>query len=298
MAETKKIRKAVIAAAGFGTRFLPQTKAMPKEMLPIVDKPIIQLIVEQLAEAGIEDIIIVTGYHKRSIEDHFDHLSADLRTNLKNSGKTELLEQIKKISDLANFAYVRQKGRYGTATPLLNVAHLIGDEPFIYTFADDVIEAKPSGFRQMIELYEEFGGSVLPCVPAVTDDDYNRYGIIGGEEVRQGVLKAKSIVEKPGPANPPSNFGSIGAFLLRPEVFGYLKKGLEVVKEDDEFYLSTYVLEPMLKDGQPMYAFIPQNSKRYDTGNKLEYLKTVVDFALADPKLGGKFAEYLRSKNI
>src|SRR5437868_6610157 len=128
-----KIRKAVIPAAGFGTRFLPQTKAMPKEMLPVVDKPIIQYIVEELVAAGIEDIVIVTGYHKRSIEDHFDYISPDLRANLKKAGKLELLEETKKISDLANFAYVRQKGPYGNATPLLNAEHLIGNEPFIYT---------------------------------------------------------------------------------------------------------------------------------------------------------------------
>jgi UTP--glucose-1-phosphate uridylyltransferase len=150
---SKKVRKAVIAAAGFGTRFLPQTKAMPKEMLPLVDKPIIQHIVEELAEAGIEDIVIVTGYHKRSIEDHFDHISADLKANLTASNKTELLNETKKISELANFAYVRQKGPYGTGTPVLNAAHLIGDEPFIYTYADDFVEAVPNRAQQLLDQY-------------------------------------------------------------------------------------------------------------------------------------------------
>src|SRR5690606_33104605 len=168
----KKVRKAVIAAAGFGTRFLPQTKAMPKEMLPLVDKPIIQYIVEELVEAGIEDIVIVTGYHKRSIEDHFDHMSADLRQNLKDGNKLELLEETKKISDLAKFAYVRQKGPYGSATPLASVAHLIGDEPFIYTYADDLVPSEPNRFKQMIELYEELGGSILPCIEVKSDDEY------------------------------------------------------------------------------------------------------------------------------
>ncbi len=138
-----KVRKAVIAAAGFGTRFLPQTKAMPKEMLSLIDKPIIQYVVEELVAAGIEDIVIVTGYHKRSIEDHFDQMSADLRANLIQGDKTQLLEETQKISDLANFAYIRQKGPYGNATPLLNVEHFIGDEPFIYTYADDLIVADP-----------------------------------------------------------------------------------------------------------------------------------------------------------
>src|SRR5438270_1972842 len=143
-----KVRKAVIAAAGFGTRFLPQTKAMPKEMLPLVDKPIIQHIVEELVSAGITDIVIVTGYHKRNIEDHFDQVSADLRANLEQGGKDELLEATERIANFANFAYIRQKGPYGTGTPLMNAAHLIGDEPFIYTYADDFVAASPSRFQQ------------------------------------------------------------------------------------------------------------------------------------------------------
>ncbi len=295
---SKPVTKAVIAAAGFGTRFLPQTKAMPKEMLPLVDKPIIQYIAEQLAEAGIEDIIIVTGYHKRSIEDHFDHLSADLRANLKQNGKLELLEQTKKISDLASFAYVRQKGPYGTATPLLNVAHLIGDEPFIYTFADDIIEAEPNGFSQMIDLHKEFDASILPCIKVRTDDDYERYGIVAGNEIRPGVLKANSIVEKPGAAKAPSEFGSIGAFLLKPEVFDFLRKGLDKLDEKEEFYLSTFGLENMMKAGLPVYAFTPTNSRRYDTGNKLDYMKTVVDFALKHDEIGEDFSAYLRDLQL
>src|SRR5476649_581174 len=157
----KPVRKAVIAAAGFGIRFLPQTKAMPKEMLPLVDKPIIQYIVEELVDAGIEDIVIVTGYHKRAIEDHFDHISAELRANLRQANKLDLLEETKKISDLANFAYVRQKGPHGNGTPLLNVEHLIGDEPFIYTWSDDFFVASPSRFKQMIEIFEEFNSTTI-----------------------------------------------------------------------------------------------------------------------------------------
>ncbi len=166
----KKVRKALIAAAGFGTRFLPQTKALPKEMLPIIDKPIIQYIVEELVDAGIEDIVIVTGYHKRSIEDHFDKISSDLRANLEQGNKTELLEITERISNLANFAYVRQKGPYGTGVPLLNAAHLIGNEPFIYTYADDFIKATPSRFKQLIKTYEQHQGSVLTCVERDNDE--------------------------------------------------------------------------------------------------------------------------------
>ena len=185
----KPVRKAIIAAAGFGTRFLPQTKALPKEMLPIVDKPIIQYIVEELVDAGIEDIVIVTGYHKRSIEDHFDNMSADLRANLKQSNKLELLEETKKISNLANFAYIRQKGPYGNATPVLNAEHLIGNEPFIYTFADEFILAEPSRFKQIVELHARTGSSVFTCTPVLKDADYNRYGIIAGDELEPGLMR-------------------------------------------------------------------------------------------------------------
>jgi UTP--glucose-1-phosphate uridylyltransferase len=294
--EGTKVRKAVIAAAGFGTRFLPQTKAMPKEMLPLVDKPIIQYIVEELVKAGIEDIVIVTGYHKRSIEDHFDQISADLQLNLEQGGKADLLKETQKISDLAHFAYVRQKGPYGTATPLLNVTHLIGDEPFIYTFADDLILAEPNAFSQMIALYDEFKSPILPCITIDQDDEYERYGIVAGDEVRPGLMKASGIVEKPGVANAPSNMASIGSFLLTPETFNYLDKGFSSMPQGQEFYLSTFVLSPMIEDGKSIYACTIKDSRRYDTGNKLDYLKTVVDFALQHDDLKDQFSDYLKDK--
>lgn len=293
---SKPVRKAVIAAAGFGTRFLPQTKAMPKEMLPLVDKPIIQYIVEELADAGIEDIVIVTGYHKRSIEDHFDHLSADLRKNLRDGGKTELLDQTKKISDLANFAYIRQKGPYGSATPLMNASHLIGDEPFIFTYADDLIPAEPNRFKQMIALYEELGGSIMPCIKVEDDDGYNRYGIVDGEKVRDGVLKMNRLVEKPGKDNAPSDLATVGGCLLVPEVFDYIEKGRKTIRENDEFYLTTYALEPMIRDGLPIFGCEITNSMYYDTGNKLGYLEAVVDAALAHPDVGDTFKALLEKR--
>ncbi|MDQ3065410.1 MAG: UTP--glucose-1-phosphate uridylyltransferase [bacterium] len=289
-----KVRKAVIAAAGFGTRFLPQTKAMPKEMLPLIDKPIIQYIVEELVEAGIEDIVIVTGYHKRSIEDHFDQMSGDLRANLEQGGKTKLLEQTQAIASLANFAYIRQKGPYGSATPIANVAHLIGDEPFIYTYADDLVPSSPNRFKQMIDLYEEFGGSIVPCITIDNDGGYDRYGVVGGKEVRDGVMAMDGIVEKPGKDAAPSNMASIGGYLLTPDVFGFVEEGLRTLPEDKEFYLTTYGIEPMIRAGKPFYAVALQNSKYYDTGNKLEYLKTVVDFGLQHPELKEEFRNYLR----
>jgi UTP--glucose-1-phosphate uridylyltransferase len=294
--QPKPVRKAVIAAAGFGTRFLPQTKAMPKEMLPLVDKPIIQYIVEELVEAGIEDIVIVTGYHKRSIEDHFDQISADLRKNLKDGGKEDLLEETKKISDLANFAYIRQKGPYGSATPVMNAAHLIGDEPFIYTFADDLIKAQPNRFKQMISLYNELNGIILPCIKVNHDAEYKRYGIVQGEQVRTDVIKMKGIVEKPGKEAAPSNFASVGGYLLTPDVFDYIDQAKANLPEGKEFYFTTYVLDAMISDGKPVFGCELKDSKYYDTGNKLEYLKTVVDFALQHDDLKDAFSEFLRSK--
>ena len=292
--ELPRVRKAVIAAAGFGTRFLPQTKAMPKEMLPIVDKPIIQYIVEQLVAAGIEDIVIVTGYHKRTIEDHFDEISGDLRANLQQGNKTKLLEETSKIADMANFVYVRQKGPYGTATPLTNVQHLLGNEPFIYVFADDLIMAEPNCYLQMISLYEEFGGGVLPCIRLTQPIEYDRYGVIGGEPIRPSVIKMDKVIEKPGMNNAPSDFGAVGGYLFTPEVFDYLEKGQQMLTGDQEFYLTDMVIQPMLSDGKLFYGCEIQNSVRYDTGNKLDYLKTVVDFALRHEDIKDEFKTYLQ----
>jgi UTP--glucose-1-phosphate uridylyltransferase len=294
---TKKVRKAVIAAAGFGTRFLPQTKAMPKEMLPLVDKPIIQYIVEELVEAGIEDIVIVTGYHKRSIEDHFDHMSADLRNNLKQGNKLELLEETKQVSDLANFAYIRQKGVYGTGTPVLNAEHLISDEPFIYTYADDLIQASPSSFAQMITAYEQTGGSIFSCVAATKDEDYKKYGFISGQQENNGLTRVEKITEKPGKENAPSNLASVSGYLLTPEIFEYLHAYKNRLKDDQEFYIQ-YAMQDMIDSGKHMYACEIVNGRFCDTGNKLEYVKTVIDFALQREDMREEVLEYLRTKTL
>ncbi|MGI9028362.1 MAG: UTP--glucose-1-phosphate uridylyltransferase [Candidatus Saccharimonadales bacterium] len=292
---TKKVRKAVIAAAGFGTRFLPQTKAMPKEMLPLVDKPIIQYIVEELVEAGIEDIVIVTGYHKRSIEDHFDHMSADLRENLHQGNKLELLEETKKISDLANFAYIRQKGVYGTATPVINAEHLIGNEPFIYTYADDLIMATPSSFRQLIDAYEKTERSVFSCVAVDDDEDYKRYGIIAGQSQDNGLVKVDKIVEKPGKEAAPSNLASVSGYLLTADIFPYLHNYKTKLSDNEEFYIQ-YPMQEMINDGIDMYASEIVNGKFCDTGNKLEYVKTVIDFALERDDMRDDVLQHLRTK--
>jgi UTP--glucose-1-phosphate uridylyltransferase len=291
----KKVTKAVIAAAGFGTRFLPQTKAMPKEMLPLVDKPIIQYIVEELVEAGIEDIVIVTGYHKRAIEDHFDAISSDLRQNLVQGGKDEILQQVETISNLANFAYIRQKGPYGNATPILNAEHLIGNEPFIYTFADDFVVATPSRFKQMIAAYERTGSSVLACIRVQDDEDYDRYGIVAGENAKDGLMKLSSIVEKPGKANAPSDLASVSGYLLTPELFPYLHAAKATLKVGEEL-IHQPSLQQMIDDGKTVYALEIQDGHYYDTGNKLEYVKTVVDFALERADIGPALRAYLRGR--
>lgn len=291
----QKVRKAVIPAAGFGTRFLPQTKAMPKEMLPIVDKPVIQYIVEELVEAGIEDIIMVTGYHKRTIEDHFDNPSTDLIENLKMGGekKKPLLDSVMKISSMANFAYVRQKGPYGNGTPLMNVRHLIGDEPFIYTWSDDFIAADPSRFKQLIAAYEKYGYSCMSGVRAKSDADYDRYGFAAGKELESGVIDCETIIEKPGKEKAPSNLANVSGFLFTPDIFNYLDEVLVNLRPGQEFYYND-ALKLMLKDNKHVLAVEIKNGKYYDTGNKLEYMKTQIEYALKDKSMAGELREFIK----
>ena len=295
----KKIRKAVIPAAGFGTRFLPQTKAMPKEMLPIVDKPVIQYIIEELVDAGITDIIIVTGYHKRTIEDHFDATNKDLIENLMKGGekKKPLLEEVESISKMANFIYVRQKGPYGNGTPLINVQHLIGDEPFIYTWSDDFIVAKPSRFRQMIKIYEQYNCSVLGAVRANRDEDYDRYGYAGGKFIEEGIMQVNTVIEKPGKKKAPSDLAIVSGYLFTPDIFNYLNEVLEKLPEGQEFYYND-ALKLMLEDKKKMVAAEIKGGKYYDTGNKLEYMKTVVELGLKHPDINGDFKKFLKELDL
>ena len=292
----QKIRKAVIPAAGFGTRFLPQTKAMPKEMLPIVDKPVIQYIVEELVEAGIKDIILVTGYHKRSIEDHFDAPSTELVNLLKQGGekKRSLLEEVERISNLANFVFVRQKGPYGNGTPLLNVRHLIGKEPFIYMWSDDFIAATPSRTKQLLKVYKQSGCSCWSAWRAKSDEDYAKYGFAGGKEIEPGVLDVESTIEKPGRKKAPSDLAYGSGFIFTPEIFKYLDDRVNQLATGEELYYND-LFAPMIKDGNRILAVEIKNGKYYDTGNKLEYMKTVVEFGLKHPEINGQFREYLKS---
>jgi len=288
---SKKITKALIPAAGFGTRFLPQTKAMPKEMLPIVDKPVIQYVVEEVVASGIEDVIIVTGAAKRAIEDHFDDPSEDLAQNLVNGKKAALLEQIKKISDMANFIYVRQKGPYGNGTPVLAGEAVIEDEPFAVIWGDEFILAEPPRLKQMIDVYEKYGGMVISGVKIEKKEDLKRYGIAELEPVEGNVFKIKRIVEKPDPDNAPSDIATHGAYILPPEIFGALRK--LAPKDGDEVWLVD-AINMLQEEGVPLYTVVIENGKYYDTGNKLEYMKTVVDLAKVHPEIGEEFKKYLK----
>lgn len=290
-----KIRKAVIPAAGFGTRFLPQTKAMPKEMLPIVDKPVIQYVVEEAVAAGIEDIVVVTGALKRAIEDHFDAPNAELIRNLEAGGKEELIEATRKISELANFIYVRQKGPYGNGTPVLASEPVIENEAFAVLWGDEFIYADPPRLAQMTKVYEKYGGIVISGVRINKKEDLKRYGIAELEHVEGNVSKIKAIVEKPDPESAPSNIATHGAYILPPEIFDALRKVQP--GKGGEIWLVDAI--NMLKEsGVPVYAVEIENGKYYDTGNKLEYMKTVVDLALRHPEINGDFKKYLKDLNL
>lgn len=290
-----KITKVVIPAAGWGTRFLPQTKAIPKEMLPIIDKPAIQYVVEEAVASGIKDVIIITGSQKRAIEDHFDR-STELEGHLESQGKTKELEEIKKISDLANFIYVRQNGEsYGNAIPVLTAQPTIGNEPFAVLWGDEFIMANPPRLAQMMEVYKKYKGAVISAVRVETDDQLSRYGIGDLEKVEGNIFKIKKIVEKPGPALAPSHLAVHGAYILPPEIFDIIKK-LKPGK-GGEIWLVDAINE-LISRNYPVYACEIENAKYYDTGNKIEYLKTVVDFAIQHPEFGEEFKKYLKNLKL
>lgn len=293
-----KIKKVVIPAAGFGTRFLPQTKAMPKEMLPIVDKPVIQYVVEEAVEAGIEDVIIVTGSHKRSIEDHFDY-PFELTERLKDSGKTKELDAVVRVAEMANFIYIRQKGPMGNATPILNAAPIVGNEPFMVLFGDDFIVSTPNRAAQMISAYEKYGGCILSAIRTQNPDDADRYGFAEGEEIAPGVVKTTRVVEKPGAQAKPSDLAIVSGFIFTPEIFDCIET---MMKEGNAGtggeYVYTDALNILRGRGQDVHAVEIQNAHYYDTGNKLEYMKTIVDLGLKHPEINGPFKDYLKSLEL
>lgn len=286
----KKIRKAIIPAAGFGTRFLPATKAMPKEMLPIVDKPIIQYVVEDAVSAGIEDIIIVTGWHKRTIEDHFDY-PYELEKRLQEWGKEDLIKQVREIADLANFIYIRQKGPYGNATPIKSARHIVEDEAFLALWGDDFLIAEPSRASQLVKAYDQYQATILCGIRTDNPEDTKKYAFVDGEDLGNGVWKVKRLIEKPGPGLAPSNLAIVSGYLLTPDIFPVLDK--QKPGTGGEYYLPEAI--DTLAGTHPVYAVEIQNGKFYDTGNKLEYLKTVVEFGLKHNDLKEDFTEFLKN---
>jgi UTP--glucose-1-phosphate uridylyltransferase len=290
----KAIRKAVFPAAGLGTRFLPATKAQPKEMLPLVDKPIIQYGVEEALASGVSNIILVTGRGKNAIEDHFD-VSVELETFLEARGKKEQLEEVRKISNLINFAYVRQGEPLGLGHAVLVTQELVGDEPFAVILGDDVIDAEPPALQQMIDVFNEVGGPVL-AVERVPHDEVSSYGVVAIDETAnlpRGVHKVRDLVEKPPKQEAPSDLAIIGRYILTPDIFSSLR---ETAKDRTGEIQLTNGLRHLLKS-RPIYA-CEINGVRHDTGNKLGFLKAVVYFALRRRDLSGPFAEYLRSVSV
>jgi UTP--glucose-1-phosphate uridylyltransferase len=286
---TPRIRKAVFPAAGLGTRFLPATKAQPKEMLPLVDKPIIQYGVEEAVASGISNIILVTGRGKNAIEDHFD-VSVELETFLEARGKKDLLEQVRKISNLINFSYVRQGEPLGLGHAVLVTRELVGDEPFAVLLGDDVIDAEPPAIRQMIDVFEEVNGPVL-AVERVPRDDISSYGVVAVDDsavLPKGVYKVRDLVEKPPKEEAPSDLAIIGRYILTPDIFESLA---HTAKDRTGEIQLTNGLRHLLTT-RPIYA-CEVKGVRHDTGNKLGFLKAVVYFALRRPDLADAFGEYL-----
>jgi len=283
---TSRVRKAIFPAAGLGTRFLPATKAQPKEMLPLVDKPIIQYGVEEAVASGVDHIILVTGRGKNAIEDHFD-VSIELETFLESRGKKDQLDEIRKISSLISVAYVRQGEPLGLGHAVLVTRDLVGDEPFAVILADDVIDADPPALAQMIRVYEEVQGPVI-LVERVPPDQVSNYGVIAAEPVRPGVYRITDLVEKPRPEQAPSDLAIIGRYILTPDIF----EGLAETGRDGggEIQLTNGLKRLLAR--RPLYA-CEVTGVRHDTGNKLGFLKAVVYFALRRPDLAGPFREYL-----
>ena len=285
------IRKAVFPAAGLGTRFLPATKAQPKEMLPLVDKPIIQYGVEEAVASGIDNIILVTGRGKNAIEDHFD-VSVELESFLEARGKKEQLAEIRKISNLINFSYVRQGEPLGLGHAVLTTRALVGDEPFAVILGDDVIDADPPAIRQMVDVFHEVEGPVL-AIERVPRETVSSYGIIDATEIRPGVYQIRDLVEKPPASEAPSDLAIIGRYVLTPDIFPALEN---IGKDRTGEIQLTNGLRQLLKK-RPIYG-CRIDGVRHDTGNKLGFLKAVVYFALRRPDLAEAFRDYLRTVDL
>jgi UTP--glucose-1-phosphate uridylyltransferase len=286
----QKIRKAVIAVAGSGTRFLPATKAQPKEMLPIVDKPIIQYVVEEMVASGITDIVLVTKWDKKSLEDHFDR-SLDLEDSLKKSGKGHIAEMIKDLSMMANFIYVRQKGPYGNGTPVLSAASIVGDEPFVFAWGDDLVLSKEPFTKKLIEDYEEHGAPVIG-VQEVPLDQVEKYGIV---KLIDGTQDMLDVIEKPKRADAPSRLAQFGRMVLTPAILQELKD--TPLGKGSELWITDAIKRYVAKGHQ--FRVVPVTDGEWlTTGDPLNYLKAMVSYALIREDIGESFKAYLRTLSL
>ncbi len=281
-----KVKKAVVPVAGLGTRFLPATKAIPKEMLTIVDRPTIQYIVEEVVASGINEVVLVTASGKSAIEDHFDY-SFELETFLAQKGKLDLLREVKHISQLIEVVSVRQKEPLGLGHAVMVTESVIGDEPFVVVLGDDLVDAEVPCVYQMLKIFEKYNESVV-AVQKVPHEDVYRYGIVEGEEVAEGVWRVTKMIEKPDPSETASNLAIIGRYILRPEIYNCLHRTLPGVGGEIQL---TDALD-MLRKERELYAY-EFKGKRFDAGDKFGYLQATVNFALEHPELGAKFKKYL-----
>ncbi len=285
-----KIRKAIVAVAGSGTRFLPATKAQPKEMLPIVDKPIIQYVVEELVASGIEDIILVTKWDKKTLEDHFDR-SFELEHALAESGKVKQLEEVKHISTMANFIYVRQKGPYGNGTPILSAASLLNDEPFVFAWGDDLVLSKTPFTQSLIENYEQYSAPVIG-VQSVPLSHVNRYGIV---KLKPNTSEMEMVVEKPSVEDTPSQLAQFGRMILTPEIVNILRS--TALGKGGELWVTDAISEYVRRGGRFMVEEV-KDGKWLTTGDPLNYLKAMIDYALIREDIGDDFRAHLKGLEL
>jgi len=283
----KGIIKAVFPAAGMGTRFLPATKASPKEMLPLVDKPLIQYVIEEAVQSGIEEVVLVTGRGKRAIEDHFD-VAFDLEEDLRAKGKHKLLSEVQRIANMVTFCYIRQKKALGLGHAVLTSKRVVGNEPFAVLLGDDIIDSDVPALRQMMVVYERYPSTIL-AIQKVPKSQTQHYGIIDAKEIEEGIYLVKDLVEKPAPHEAPSNLAIIGRYILTPEIFGELErtrpgKGGEIQLTDGL---------RLLMERQPIYAY-EVKGVRHDAGDKLGFLKATVEFGLKNEEFGTEFRNYLQ----
>ena len=286
-----KIRKAVFPAAGLGTRFLPATKASPKEMLPLVDKPLIQYAVEEAVASGIESILIITGRDKTAIEDHFD-ISFELEELLKKKGKTELFDEVRAISEIARISYTRQREALGLGHAIYQAKDFAGDEPFAALLADDIVDAKKPALQQMIEVFERYDAPVIATMQ-VEGEAISRFGVIDAEEVEPNVYRIRDMVEKPPLADAPSDLAIIGRYIFTPDIFAAIEKTEPGAGGEIQI---TDAMRLSLKE-RPFYA-LKLDGRRHDAGDKLGFLIATVEFALQREDLGGEFREYLRNLKV